>query len=384
MAPLFFPSAPCYGPSVFMKVLMLSPDRGDLFDPASPAARRFVQYGDLVERFDVLLPDAAGRTIHPSERVTFYGVRAQNRLAYVCRIVQQFRKLQKTRSYDVLTTRDPYFLGAIALLLARVFGLGLEIQVHGFEKLGWIRRRLARFVLSRADSVRAVSERLKRKLIDEFGVPATRIMTYPIFIDATAFPSSSVSSVPHDPFTFLTIGRLVPVKNIALQLRALAEVRPTADVRLTVLGEGPFRADLEKLAKDLQIESAVDFVGFVKEVAPFFAQADVFLLTSFEEGYGLAPIEAACAGLPVIMTDVGCANEVIRHEENGLIIPVADQVALVAAMRRLMADGDLRTAIRARNVEIRHALPTHEATLSNYRASWERAARHAALRNGLS
>ncbi len=371
------PSASCYGFLVFMKVLLLNPDGNGLFDPASPAARRFVQYGALVERFDVLHPDPQGRIVHLSDRVTLYGVHASTKIAYLFRLVPAFFRRQAIGRYDVLSTRDTYYLGALAAALAWASGIGLEIQVHGFEKLGRMRRWVAGFALRRADHVRAVSERLRNRLITEFGVPADRISVYPIYVDGARFLpiAAGCSSQPRQPFTFVTVGRLVPVKEIALQLQALAEVRKTHAARLIVVGDGPLRAALEDLTRQLRLEDVVEFVGSTHDVGPFLAQADAFLLTSQDEGYGLAPIEAACAGVPVIMTEVGCAGEAIRHEENGLLIPVGDRAALIAAMSRIMEDASLRATIRERHQEAYRRLPSLETTLAAYRASWERARR---------
>lgn len=357
-----------------MKVLLLSPDGRDLLDPAAPTARRLVQYGALVDRLDVLLPDPQGRTIALSERVTLHGVPTAKKALYLLRLIPAVIRRARAVRYDVLTTRDTYYLGALAAILARFLGMGLEIQVHGFEKLRGVRQWLARFALRHADGVRAVSERIRRKLVGEFGVRADRITVCPIFVDCAAFRSVPRPAHPHVPFTFLTVGRLVPIKNIALQLRALAELRRTTDARLVVVGDGPLRDALRDLADALGLGAAVEFAGATKDVTPFFRRADAFVLTSHEEGYGLAPIEAACAGLPVIMTDVGCAGEVIRDGEQGLVIPVDDLAALVAAMRRIVDDPALRAALEARRGTICAALPSLETTLAAYRRAWERAA----------
>jgi len=110
----------------------------------------------------------------------------------------------------------------------------------------------------------------------------------------------------------LTVSRLVPVKNIFLQLESLAEIiKDHSQVVLTIVGDGPERERLQQLAKDLGIGDKVKFVGLVDNPDSFYASADAFLLTSNKEGWGLVVIEAGSFGLPVIMTDVGCAGEVV-------------------------------------------------------------------------
>ncbi len=122
--------------------------------------------------------------------------------------------------------------------------------------------------------------------------------------------------------------------------------------------------------RELGLEKHVTFTGTVSDPTPFFHEADAFLLTSLSEGYGMAPIEAACFGLPVIMTDVGCANEVILDQINGFVIPVGDELALVKAMKRLIEEPETRERIQEENKKLFEKLPTLQKTLRRYRESW--------------
>lgn len=362
-----------------MNILTLSPDGRDLLAPDSPAAQRFIQYGSRTERFDVVVPSTITTTTHLARNITIFSVKSSGKAAYLLSCARAVSRILKHARYDIFSTRDTYYLGIVALGLARYHRIGLEIQVHGFEKLAGIRRPLARWLLRNADSVRVVSERLKQKLTNEFDVPANRITVCPIFIDhqriRTEQSQHPLSSQPHVPFTFITVGRCVPVKNIALQIRALHSVNQQHPARLIIVGDGPLRAQLESAAIREQVDHLVLFCGAQRELSPYFAMADCFVLTSNEEGYGLAPIEAACAGLPVIMTDVGCAGEVLKSEENALVIPPNNEQALVEAMHRMMNDHDTRRHIRQQQTTIGDRLLSLQATLDLYQESWERASR---------
>lgn len=360
-----------------MNILTLSPDGRDLRTPDSPAAQRFIKYGSRTKRFDAVVPGAITATTQLAENVTIFSVQALGKAAYLFSCIRAVSRLMRHTRYDIFSTRDTYYLGIITLALARYHRIGLEIQVHGFEKLAGIRRLLAGWLLRNADSVRVVSMRLKQKLTNEFDVPANRITVCPIFIDHERIQNEQsqhpLSLEPHHPFTFITVGRCVPVKNVALQIRALQSVNRQYPARLIIVGDGPLRAHLENVALREQVDHLVLFCGAQREISPYFAMADCFLLTSNEEGYGLAPIEAACAGLPVIMTDVGCAGEVLKPEENALIIPPNNEQALVAAMCRMIADQDTRQFIRKQQTTIGNRLLSLEATLDLYQESWERA-----------
>lgn len=111
---------------------------------------------------------------------------------------------------------------------------------------------------------------------------------------------------------------------------------------LTIYGEGELREHLQKLIASLGLEEKVFLPGVVPDVAERIEKAALFLLVSYSEGVSNALIEALALGLPVIATDVpsGGTQELIRHGENGLIIPPGDEEALKAAMERLLSDGE--------------------------------------------
>lgn len=359
-----------------MNILTLSPDGREIESQNSPIIQRFLQYGTLVERFDVIYPSRTTHLTRLSDHVTLYGIQARTKAEYVLRLWFFVRSLQKTTRYDVLSTPDPYFLGSLTLLFGYIYRIGVEIQVHGLEKWRGIRPWLARFNLRRAQQLRTVSKRLATTLVQTCGVLPSRISTFPIFINANHFVpvARERSSSPHAPFTSITVSRLVPIKHIELQLRAIALVSQKHDIQHLIVGDGPLRQALERLARELGIQKHVSFCGAQKDIVPFLARADIFLLTSDMEGYGMAPIEAACSGLPVIMTDVGCANEVILDRVHGLILPTRPTAETLAnAIELLIKTPDLRHSLAVNASMIVGALPSQASLLQQYRQSWERA-----------
>lgn len=139
----------------------------------------------------------------------------------------------------------------------------------------------------------------------------------------------------------VSVGRLDANKNHEMMIRAfagLAEKYP--EYTLTIYGEGELREYLQKLIASLALEEKVFLPGAIPDVADKIGKASLFLLTSYSEGISNALIEAMALGLPVIATDVpsGGTQELIRHGENGLIIPTGDEKALKEAMDRLLSD----------------------------------------------
>ena len=149
-----------------------------------------------------------------------------------------------------------------------------------------------------------------------------------------------------------TIGRLSPEKGLDVLLRALTEL---PDVTALIVGEGPYRDTLEKLAAELGVAERAIFTGRVPESLAYFPALDVYVLASHSEGLPLAVVEAMLASRPVVATDVGSVSEAIAHGETGLLVPPGDPSALARAVRSLLDDPALATALgraaRARAVE---------------------------------
>jgi glycosyltransferase involved in cell wall biosynthesis len=275
----------------------------------------------------------------------------------------------REKKYDVITVQDQYFLALLAYRLARKFKIGLEIQVHGFEKFFGLRKIIAKFVIPRADAVRVVSQRLRKQLINDFGVKEEKITVVPIYTERV---THNVERVTHkDSFVFLTVGRLVSIKNISLQIRALAEIiKQFPKVELWIIGDG---IEEKKLEVETRGHASVKFLGHHKNLEKFYSQADAFMLTSDYEGWGMAVVEAASFGLPIIMTDVGCAGEVIKNGESGIVISAGGQKELEEAMRIIIEDRNLREELGSGARKAVEKLPSKEEILKLYLESWKKA-----------
>ena len=365
-----------------MKILSISLDNSVL-NTKSALAKRTVEYGDLVEKYCVVAPNKINCKVELSEKVQVYGVKSVNKILGLINIVKLAKKLIKREQFDIITAQDQYYLALIGFLLSKRFKIGLEIQVHGFEKYYGLRKLIAKFVLPRANAVRAVSQRLKKRLMDEFGVDEGRITVVPIYADTgnLKFEIGNLGNEYRDKFIFLTVGRLVPVKNIEMQIKAIKNLKlritnyelRIKDLELWIVGDGPEMGNLKLEIRNLGLENNIKLFGWQSDVDEFYGKADAFLLTSNSEGWGMAVIEAGSYGLPIIMTDVGCAGEVVHDGESGIVIPVGDQKKLEEAMMKLIQDRELRKRLgeNARQAVIK--LPSKDKILELYKESWGKA-----------
>jgi len=356
-----------------MKVLNFSLD-GSILNTASKTSERVVEYAGLVDNFTVIAPGKKSGVVKLSERAVVYGVSGGNKLFQLFNIYKKAQEILKKGNFTIISVQDTYYLAFLALILARKNKIGLEIQVHGFEKYSGIRKMIAFFVIPRADAVKTISKRLKKKLIEEFGVEEAKITIAPIY---TPVKDIQLAEDRNDKrkITFVTIGRLVEVKNISMQIEAMKELSEKHNnVELWIVGEGPLMADLKNKVSELKLENNVKFLGWQEDLDSIYKQADIFVLSSDSEGWGMVVVEAAVFSLPIIMTDVGCAGELIKNNESGIVVPVHDKDALLAAMEDLVNDREKGLALgkgARREVEKR---PSKEDIFELYLKSWRIAA----------
>ena len=145
--------------------------------------------------------------------------------------------------------------------------------------------------------------------------------------------------------TILTVGRLQPEKGPDLLIKAFA-LLAAANWHLALAGDGPMRADLELLARELGIVDRVLFLGAVQDVYGLLAQAKIFMFPSRSEGLGIALLEAMNAGLPVIATSCAGPASIITPDEDGLLTPIGAR-GLADGLARLLDDPPLRARLGA-------------------------------------
>jgi len=334
-----------------MRVLMLSTD-ANILNATSTVAGRMREYGGLFEGLTVLVLGAGKRrvlSLSEKTRVVFPGGRTK-REAFKNALWEGMRE-GHALSADIVTVQDPFFVGFAGWRIAHALHAPLQVQIHtdfmnAAYALSSVRRffeiSLAFFVLSRASCVRVVSKRIAESI--RF-VPQRKITVLPI-------PPSPMRDVRRlslgrgtGEFSVLVVSRLEPEKRVHLALDAFAEwvtsdVTHSAGAMLAIVGEGSERARLLIRARNLGLAERVRFLGWQDDLAPLYAEADIFLQLSRFEGYGLSLIEAGLAALPIITTDVGVVGEV--YEKNRDVLVVSGAISeTVAAIRRLAEDGAL-------------------------------------------
>jgi L-malate glycosyltransferase len=251
--------------------------------------------------------------------------------------------------------------GLIAYLLGRLTGRRVCIHViggpgeviDGGYANDEVRRpnkhleRLYLEVLRRADLVMVVGSQTK-KYLTSHGVSPDRIHFMSSKIDARRFRPTST---PHRDYDLILAGRLIGLKRVDLFLRIVADLTLRhPHIRAAILGDGPLRRDLEKLANSLGVGDHVDFLGFHEQTQEYYNRAKVFVLTSSTEGLSLAMLEAMACGLPAVVPAVGDLADVVRNGATGYLIEddgqeAVVQKAFVAALDNLLEHAELRRTL---------------------------------------
>lgn len=242
--------------------------------------------------------------------------------------------------------------GMLAARLARV-----PIVIHGEHgtlQLRGYQRRLQRLAWGRADQVLSVSSLLAERMARETDFPLDRILTIRNGVDLARFGTHDRAGarvalgLPLDGPLVGTVGRLVPVKDQATLIEAVARLRRQGlQVTVALAGDGPLRDELAARAAALGISGSVRLLGHIAEVERVLAALDVFVLSSVSEGLSNTILEAMASGLPVVATRVGGTEEMVSEGETGLLVPAGSPDEMAGALQSILQDPARRARMGA-------------------------------------
>ena len=217
-----------------------------------------------------------------------------------------------------------------------------------------IQKHLRKLLYPRASRVVCVSKGVKEDLENFLDVKLKNasVMYNPILDDDY---SENIEEVNHEwltkeNFVLVTAGRLVPEKGFNYLIEAMNELvnnKREVNIKLLILGEGSERGNLETLINQYGLENNIKLLGFQKNVKGYFVKSDLFVLSSICEGLPTVLIEAMGLKLPVISTDCPSGpEEIIRNEEQGLLVPVKDPFRLAQAILTLKNNENHRVTLK--------------------------------------
>ena len=266
-------------------------------------------------------------------------------------LLRLYRILRLERPQIVHThTAKAGFLGRLA---ARLAGVPVVVHTyHGHVLYGyygplksWLLLQMERRLARITDRLVAVSALVKEDLIAYRVAPAEKISVIPLgfdlepFFDCRSLKGEFRSELGLDPGVRLVgiLGRIFPIKNHRLFLESAARViEQETNVRFVIVGDGILRSETQRYAQDLGIRQKVIFTGWRRDLPRIYADLDLLVVSSNNEGTPVSAIEAMASGRPVVATRVGGLPDVVHDGETGYLVPAKQPEALAAAILELI------------------------------------------------
>ncbi|MCF8040451.1 MAG: glycosyltransferase [Desulfarculaceae bacterium] len=259
------------------------------------------------------------------------------------KLARGLARLVRTTGADVMHAHNTVsqLYAVMASLITRC---PVVVTLHGANYEGSARhRRLRRLLAARCAATACVSRDAMAAARDLDHIPAARLHLVYNGIDVQEMASARAERQaardelglgPGDQ-AVISVGRLSQEKDYATLLRAMVALQGP---RLFLVGHGPVRGELEKLAAELGLGERVAFLGERSDVPRLLAACDLFALSSLTEGISMALLEAMAGGLPVAATAVGGTPELVIPNETGMLVPPSDPATLAQAMGALLGD----------------------------------------------
>lgn len=251
---------------------------------------------------------------------------------------------------------------------------GTDITIVGQDRSFY---SITRFSIERSDAVTAVSDYLRDETYRAFGCVGCEVEVIPNFINPAQYDRTKhVFPIPREVIggrkVIMHISNFRPVKRVRDIVRTLAGINAVIPSILVMVGDGPDRVEAEAEARELKVAEHVLFLGKIDAIAPLLAGADLFLLTSDKESFGLSALEAMASGVPVVGADAGGLREVVTEGVTGFLRPVGDIEAMAAAGIRVLGDAERwRAMSRAAATDARTRF-AEDAIVAQYEALYER------------
>lgn len=276
--------------------------------------------------------------------------------------------------FEVIHTHNPPCL-TYAALPARMSGARVVHTKHGPHPDTFARLMLRRIGAASAHSFVAVSPATAAFAKQLYEVLPWKLRVIQNGTDLKRFrPDAKARAatreklgIPPDAFVIGTVGRMAPVKNQALMVRAAAPLLGPR-TRLLIVGHGAEADRVKALAAELGVSAFAHFPGETPRVPEHLAAFDVFALSSDSEGLPLCLAEAMSVGLPMVCTAVGGVPQVVDEGETGFLVPSGDEAALRAAMSRFAQDPPLARLMGKRAQEVAAQRYSAERMLNEYLA----------------
>jgi glycosyltransferase involved in cell wall biosynthesis len=336
--------------------LLLPPEKtiGDSLERQKKFARHLGSYHIIIKS-----PRQGNfRVMKPAPNLTLYPTSSLNRYSFFFDALRIAERIIRENPIDLITTQDPAVCGLVGTVLKKKYKIPLNVQDHSnafgslkqrfFSGLQFLFYLIGQFVIKQADTIRVVTSREQSAVI-KAGVPKESVFLLPVMVNPERFHTQGHSALRKRLLgkkadrIVLFVGRFSTEKNIPLLLKTAAcLLHDRPQTLFVVAGSGPNEKKIRSIAEKLKISGSIIFPGAIahRNLPVWYNACDIFLLTSYFEGTGLVMIEAGLSARPVVVTDVGGADDVIQNGKTGWVIPKATPEKIAGKLLELLSDPD--------------------------------------------
>ncbi len=350
-----------------MNLLMISGDTSLAMDDKEKVIgdtkKRHVLYGKYLSQIHIVVFSRKEQNLSArklSENVVVYPTSSRKFFALwdAYRIAKNICQENKI---DMVTVQSPFLYPLVGYMLKKRLGIPFNVQLIGGEcldnrfwlnesKINYLYNAQGKFFTKRADSVRVISKRLENYAISDLKISPEKVIYFTMStnLDTLINKGQDVNiraKYPAYDHIILFLGRLVKQKNAD----KLLEIAPIVLKRFPsalflIVGDGPEKAKVENIARRLNITGNVQFEGQATYdlVASYYRACTIFVFPSDYEGWGRVAIEALACGKPVIMTETGCAGEIVVDGETGCVVPPGSADLLAQKIIYLLENPEIR------------------------------------------
>ena len=239
---------------------------------------------------------------------------------------------------------------------------------------------ITKFSIEKSDRITAVSKYLRQETFHAFGCTGCDVQVIYNFIDPGIYDRAKYPPILREQLdgsrrVIMHVSNFRSVKRVRDIVRIYAEVRRSIPSVLVMVGDGPDRVDAEAEARALGVDRDVHFLGKIEAVAPLLAGADLFLLPSQNESFGLSALEALASGVPVVGSRAGGLVEVVKEGVTGALREIGDVEGMAAASVEILADQDRWQAMSVAAAADARARFARDDIVAQYEALYEDAIR---------
>lgn len=271
-------------------------------------------------------------------------------------------KLCRENKYDFINTHFAVPTGPLGVWMSRKYKIKNILSIHGGDVYDpsknnsphkkWYFRAVVNWVLNNSDFIVAQSSNTKDNT-KKYYKCHKEIEIIPLPYEVVNFKKISRKELglKDDKKYLIGVGRLVKRKGFEYLIKSLKLLNE--DVECLIIGDGPEKENLQQLAVNLGLKQRVNLLGYLSEEEKKFqylAAADIFVLSSLHEGFGIVLQEAMQVGLPIIATDNGGQVDLIRNGKNGFLIKFGNKYMLIHEIKKIFNDQKLKESIKYNNL----------------------------------